>query len=91
MLSHSIVSDSLRPQGAEPHGLLCPWNFPGRNPRVDCYFLLQGIFLTWGWNSSLLHLQHWQADSLPLCHLRSLDIQTDNPKSVPSALSVRCL
>ena len=35
------------------------------------HFLLQGIFLTQGWNSILLHLLHWQADSLPLHHLAS--------------------
>ena len=29
----------------------------------------QGIFLTQGWNPSLLCLLHWQADSLLLCHL----------------------
>ena len=35
------------------------------------HFLLQGIFLTQGSNSHLLHLLHWQADSLPLCCLES--------------------
>ena len=29
-----------------------------------------GIFPTQGLNLRLLHLRHWQADSLPLCHLR---------------------
>ena len=33
--------------------------------NVGCHFLLQGIFLTQGWN---LHLLHWQEDSLPLSH-----------------------
>ena len=33
---------------------------------MGCHFLLQGIFLTQGLNPCLLHLQHWQADSLPL-------------------------
>ena len=32
---------------------------------MGCHFLLQGIFLTQGLNSSLLH---WQADSLPLSY-----------------------
>ena len=32
---------------------------------MGCHFLLQGIFLTQGWNSCLLH---WQAGSLPLSH-----------------------
>ena len=33
--------------------------------------LLQGIFLTQGSNPHLLQLLHWQAGSLPLCHLGS--------------------
>ena len=48
--------------------LLCPWDFPGKNTGVGCHFLLQGIFLTQGSNSCLLH---WQVDSLPLSHLGS--------------------
>ena len=28
---------------------------PGKNTGVGCHFLLQGIFLTQGWNPSLLH------------------------------------
>ena len=44
---------------------LYPWNFSGKNTGVDCHSLLQGIFLTQGSNSNLLH---WQADSLPLSH-----------------------
>ena len=35
--------------------LLCPWNSPGKNTRVGCHPLLQGISLTQGLNSSLLH------------------------------------
>ena len=31
-----------------------------------CHFLLQGIFLTQGWNPHLLCFLNWQADSLPL-------------------------
>ena len=45
--------------------MLCPWDFPGKNTRVGGRFLLQGIFLTQGWNP---HLLHWQAGSLPLSH-----------------------
>ena len=36
---------------------------------LDCHFLFEGIFPTQGSNLCLLHLLHWQADSLPLSHL----------------------
>ena len=49
-----------------PPGSSCPWDFPGKNTGVGCCFLLQGIFLTLGRNSSLLHLLRWHVDSLPL-------------------------
>ena len=49
------LSDSLGPRGLEPARLLCPWNFPGKNTRVDCHFLLQGIFSTQELNPGLLH------------------------------------
>ena len=32
------------------HGLLCPWHSPGKNTRVGCHSLLQGILSTQGWN-----------------------------------------
>ena len=51
-------------------------------PRQDYWsglhssnFLLQGIVPTQGSNPSLLHLLHWQADSLPLCYRASLVAQ----------------
>ena len=37
--------------------LLSSWNSPGKNPRVSCHSLLQGIFLTQGLNLGLLHYQ----------------------------------
>ena len=61
----SVMADSLRPHELESTRLLCPWNSSGKNTGVDCHFLLQGIFPTQGWNPCLLHLLHWQADSLP--------------------------
>ena len=42
-------------------------DFPGKNTELGCHFLLEGIFLIQGLNSS----PAWQADSLPLNHLRS--------------------
>ena len=44
--------------------LLCPWDSLGKNIGVG--FLLQGIFLTQGWNPHLLRLLRWQEGSLPL-------------------------
>ena len=46
--------------GSSVHG-----NFPGKNTRVDCHFLPQGIFLNQGSNP---HLLDWQADSSSLRH-----------------------
>ena len=54
--SHSVVSDSLRPHGLWPTRLLRPWDFPGKNTGVGCYFLLQRIFPTQGLNLHLLFL-----------------------------------
>ena len=59
------------PMDCSPPGSFCPWDFPGKNTGMGCSFLLQGIFLTQESNLSLLHLLHWQADSLPLSHLGS--------------------
>ena len=36
---------------------------PGKNTGVGCHALLQGIFLTQGWNPHLLCLLNWQAGS----------------------------
>ena len=43
-------------------------NFAGNNTGMSCHFLLQGIFLIHRSNPHLLHLPHWQEDSLPLSH-----------------------
>ena len=52
--------------GTLPSRLLCPRESPGKNAGVGCHFLLQRIFPTRESNSRLLHLLHWQMDSLPL-------------------------
>ena len=54
------------PMDWSPPRLLCAWDSPGKNTRVGCHALLQGIFLIQGWNPHLLGLLHWQAGSLPL-------------------------
>ena len=55
-LTHALLSTRL----------LCPWDSPGKNTRVGCHSLLQGIFLIQGLTPRLLCLLRWQADSLPL-------------------------
>ena len=55
VLSHSVVSDPLWPQGLKPTRLLCPWNSPGKNAGIGCHALLQGIFPTEGSNPGLQH------------------------------------
>ena len=44
------------------HQLPRPWNSPGKNTRVSCHLLLQGIFLTQRWNP---HLLLWLVGILP--------------------------
>ena len=55
------MSNSFRSL-SDPTRLLCPWNSQGNNTGVGHHFLLQGIFLSQGWNP---HLLHWLVDSLP--------------------------
>ena len=65
-VSHSVVSDSLRPHGLWPSRLFCPWDIPGKNTEAGCHALFQGTFPTQGSNLRLLCLWHWQWGSLPL-------------------------
>ena len=65
VLTCSVMSDSQRPHGLQPTRLLCPWDSPGKNTRVGCYALFQGIFPTQGPNPGLpdcrqilYHLSH---------------------------------
>ena len=46
---------TLWPHGLHPTRLLCPWDFSGKDTRVDCHFLLQGIFPPQRSNLCLLH------------------------------------
>ena len=41
LLSHLVVSDSVRPHRRQPTRLPCPWDSPGKNTGVGCHFLLQ--------------------------------------------------
>ena len=60
-MEHSLARSSV-------HGILqarilewVAWDSPGKNTGVGCHALLQGIFLTQGWNPHFLCLLHWQA------------------------------
>ena len=66
MMSSLVVPDSVPPYGLQPIQLFCAWDSPGKNTGVGCHALLQGIFPTHGMTLHLLHLLHWQVDSLPL-------------------------
>ena len=59
------------PMDCSPPGSSIHRDSPGKNTEVGCHFLLQGIFPTQG---LYLYLLHWQADSLPLSHLGSLQV-----------------
>ena len=83
----SVMSYSLRLHGLQPARLLCPWNFPGKDTGVVCHFLLQGICPAQGWK---LHFLHWQADSLPLSHLRRPKFIGSSSNS-PGPLLLICL
>ena len=49
-VSHSVVSNALR-----PHGLYSSWNLLGQNTGVGSYSFLQGRFPTQGSNTGLPH------------------------------------
>ena len=48
----SVVSDPVTPWTVA-HQAPLSVGFPGKNTGVGCHALLQGIFLTRGWNSHL--------------------------------------
>ena len=63
-VSLSVTSDSLQFLWTIAHQAPLPRNSPGKNTRVGCHGLLQGILLTQGSNPCLLCLLHWQAGIL---------------------------
>ena len=73
MFLNSLCAKSLQscPAVWDPMDCSLPWDSSGKSTGVGCHALLQGIFLTQGLNPGLLCLLHWQASSLPLCHLGS--------------------
>ena len=47
-VSHSVMFNTLQPQGLWPARILCPWNSLGKNTEVNCHSLLQRVFPTQG-------------------------------------------
>ena len=70
-ISCSVVSDSWWPHELQPTRLFHPWDFLGKSTGVGCQSLLQGIFLTQGWNLGLLHcrqtLDYLSYQGSPVC------------------------
>ena len=64
-VSHSVMSNSLRPHGLQLTRVLCPWNSPGKNTGLRCHSLLQGNFPTQGSNLGLLHCRQKSLPSQP--------------------------
>ena len=54
------------PMDCSPPGSSVYGDSPGKNTRVSCHAILQGISPTQGSNQNLLRLLHWQVSSLPL-------------------------
>ena len=69
--THSAVSDPVSPWTDPSPPVLLSMEFSGKNTGVGYHFLLKEIFPTRGLNPPLLHLLHWQADSLPPRYLGS--------------------
>ena len=71
-VSHSVVSNSLQPNGQQ----ICPWNSPDKNTGEGRHSLLQGIFPTQSLNLGPLHCRHILCcishQGGPLCKISSL-------------------
>ena len=64
--SRSVVSDSERPHGLQPTGLLHPWDFPGKSTGVGCHCLhedkgiIETVYLRLGLEPTWLGLKPGQ-------------------------------
>ena len=66
VLSHSVLSYSLRPLGLDPVRLLCQWDSPGTNTGVGCHFPPPGDLPDPGIEPSTSHVSPaLHAGSLP--------------------------
>ena len=78
VLSRSVVFNSLWPHGLGPTRVLCPWNFPGKNTRMGCHFLLQCVCVCTYYNMCvyvcLLYMRNCILFWDKLCSPDSLDL-----------------
>ena len=74
----SVLSDFFATPWTVAHQACLPMGFLRQKYWSGSHFL----FPTQGSNLSLLHPLHWQADSLPLCRLRSRYVYTDRYKFI---------
>ena len=66
-----VMSNPFDPMGCNLPGPSVPGIFFRQNTGLGCRFPLQGIFPTQRPNRHFLQVLYWQADSLPLSHLRN--------------------
>ena len=81
-VGHSVMSNSLQPNGLCSSPGSCPWNSPDKNTGVGCHSFLQEIFLTQG---SIPGLPHCRQVLYRLSHLGSPETGT---LSLPSRVRV---
>ena len=67
------MSDSLQPYGLYPTRLLCPWDSPGKNTGVGCYFLFQACLQVY-----FLIIEFCEAPSSMLLRHLSLVLKFDD-------------
>ena len=60
---------------AVPWTIASLWDYPGKNTKVSCHFLFQGIFPTQGLNPGHLQLLHWNSLLTFNCLLSHLEAQ----------------
>ena len=82
------MSDSLRPHGLQSTRLLCPRNSLGKNTRVGCHSLLQGILPAQGLSVGLLHYR-WIL--YHLSHQGSPDFHSVQISSVAQSCPTLCM
>ena len=84
-LQQTCVLSQSRPTLCNPMDCTLPGSsvHGGKNTRVGCHFLLQGIFPTQGSNS---HLLHWQADPLQSAKIVNIILANHSSKGAITLL-----